>query len=175
MGVVTCFAADFSPKNWAYCNGQSLSIAQNQALFSLLGTTYGGNGTTTFNLPDLRGRTAISAGQGNGLANYTLGQPVGAPAVTMQVNNIPTHNHSGAVALRLAADGGPASQPDAEFGYPAQYNGAYSIAKSGTMGAPVYSNIVIGNTGNNQPIPIRPPYQVLNYIICMFGLFPSRN
>jgi microcystin-dependent protein len=95
LAVVTCFAADFAPKNWALCSGQILQISTNQALFSLLGTTYGGNGIQTFGLPDLRGRTPVSAGQGPGLSNYNLGQVTGAESVTLTTPNLPSHIHTG--------------------------------------------------------------------------------
>src|SRR6188768_3694227 len=87
------FAGNFAPRNWAFCQGQILSIAQNTALFSLLGTTYGGNGQTTFALPDFRGRVAVGTGQGPGLANITLGELSGSPTVTLTINNMPAHNH----------------------------------------------------------------------------------
>src|SRR5436189_142599 len=103
IAVVTCFAADFAPKNWAFCNGQLLAISTNQALFSLLGTTYGGNGVQTFGLPDLRGRTPVSPGQGNGLSNYALGQSAGAESVSVTGNNMPAHNHNGNITLQLDA------------------------------------------------------------------------
>lgn len=94
IGEITLYPYNFAPRNWAFCNGQILSIAQNTALFSLLGTTYGGNGTVTFALPDLRGRAAISAGQGPGLSNRTLGETVGTETVTLTTANLPVHTHA---------------------------------------------------------------------------------
>ena len=93
MGQIVLFAGTFAPKNWAFCSGQSLSIQQNAALFSILGTTYGGDGVQTFNLPDLRGRVAVSQGQGPGLSAYTLGQQSGQENVTLTVQQMPQHNH----------------------------------------------------------------------------------
>jgi microcystin-dependent protein len=174
MAVVTCFAADFAPKYWALCNGQILQISTNQALFSLLGTTYGGNGVQTFGLPDLRGRTPVSAGQGPGLPSYNLGQVSGAESVTLTVNNLPPHIHSGAVTLQLQADSNPGSSTSVEFAYPAALNGAYANAPNGTMVAPAYA-ATIGNAGNNSPVSILSPYLAINYIICLTGIFPSRN
>jgi microcystin-dependent protein len=106
LGQVIIFAGNFAPKGWAFCNGQLLAISQYTALFSLLGTTYGGDGRTTFGLPDLRGRVAVSAGQGPGLSNYTLGEQTGTETVTLSTQQMPQHNHivnannntSGAVA-----------------------------------------------------------------------------
>src|SRR5689334_22364847 len=94
IAEIRLFAADFSPKNWATCDGQTLSIAQNQALFSLLGTTYGGDGVTTFKLPDLRSRTAIGPGQSQGTSYYTQGQTIGTPTVTLGSANLPPHTHT---------------------------------------------------------------------------------
>ena len=91
---IVLFAGNFAPRGWAFCNGQILSIAQNTALFSLLGTTYGGNGQTTFALPDLRGRVPIQPGQGPGLPLYDLGEAGGAPTTTLVANNLPAHSHS---------------------------------------------------------------------------------
>ncbi len=174
IGVVTCFAADFAPKYWATCDGQILPIAQNQALFSILGTAFGGNGTTTFALPDLRGRTAISAGQLSGGSFYQVGQPVGNETTTMTQNNMPIHTHSGAFASKLTADADAGSQVEAEFGFPAQYGSAYATTANATMAPAAYA-VTIGLTGGNLPIPTRSPYLVINYIICLQGIFPSRN
>jgi microcystin-dependent protein len=174
LAVVTCFAADFAPKNWALCSGQILQISTNQALFSLLGTTYGGNGIQTFGLPDLRGRTPVSAGQGPGLSNYNLGQVTGAESVTLTTPNLPSHIHTGPVTLQLQADSNPGSSTSVEFAYPAGLNGAYAAAPNGTMVAPAYA-ATIGPTGNNQPVSILSPYLAINYIICLYGIFPSRN
>lgn len=174
LAVVTCFAADFAPKNWALCNGQILQISTNQALFSLLGTTYGGNGVQTFGLPDLRGRTPVSAGQGPGLSNYSLGQVSGAEGAPLNINNLPPHIHSGAVSLQLQGDSNPGSQTSVEFGYPAGANGAYANAPNGSMVAPAFA-ATIGNAGSGQPLSILSPYMAINYIICLFGIFPSRN
>src|SRR5215207_9632471 len=100
IGEIRMFGGNFAPRGWAFCEGQLLSIAQNTALFSILGTTYGGNGTTTFALPDLRGRVPIQPGQGPGLSPYTLGQMSGQENVTLLITNIPAHTHT------LGASGG---------------------------------------------------------------------
>src|SRR4051812_15498079 len=88
------FAGNFAPRGWAFCNGQILPIAQNAALFSILGTTYGGNGTTTFGLPDLRGRVPVHQGQGPGLSQYDLGEQTGSEGVTLTINQVPVHTHA---------------------------------------------------------------------------------
>jgi len=174
IAVVTCFAANFPPKYWAFCNGQILQISTNQALYSLLGTTFGGNGTTTFALPDLRGRTPVSAGQGSGLAPYNLGQAAGAESVVLNTANLPPHNHNGQVNLQLQADSNDGSQTSVEFACPAALSGAYAKTPTGSMVAPAYVG-VIGNAGNSQPVSILSPYLAINYIICLTGIFPSRN
>jgi microcystin-dependent protein len=176
MAVVTCFAADFAPKNWAFCNGQLLPIAQNQALFSLLGTTYGGNGVNTFGLPDLRGRRPVSQGQGPGLSMYTLGEVTGTETTTLTINNIPPHLHNGTIALQLDADSSDGGVGRAINTYPAGLANSYAAptAVTGQMATPGY-NVTIGAAGGNQPFPVLMPYLVVNYIICMYGIFPSRN
>src|SRR5688572_18111229 len=102
IAIIKMFGGNFAPRGWALCNGQILSIAQNTALFSLLGTTFGGNGQTTFALPDLRGRVPIHPGQGPGLSNYSLGQQAGTETVTLTINNMPAHGHPFAVPASSA-------------------------------------------------------------------------
>ena len=176
LAVVTCFAADFAPRFWALCNGQILQINTNQALFSLLGTTYGGNGVQTFALPDMRGRTAVSQGQGPGLSSYTLGEKIGTEAVTLTINNMPPHTHTGASSFKLQADGNPGTDPAPDFNYPANFANAYAPAPTSgvTMQPPAYTG-TINAAGGGQPLPILSPYLGMNYIICLQGIFPSRN
>jgi microcystin-dependent protein len=170
IGQVQIFPYNFAPRGWAFCNGQILSIAQNTALFSLLGTNYGGNGQTTFGLPDLRGRAPISSGQGPGLASYSLGQLSGTESATLNVTNMPSHNHTTS-SFCNSSEGGASS--------PA---GAY-LGKTGgdALYAPTHDNSSMGPmpptglTGGNQPFSILPPYLVLNYCIALEGIFPSRN
>src|SRR5688500_15190919 len=109
IGEIRLFAGNFAPRSWAFCSGQILSIAQNTALFSILGTTYGGNGQTTFALPDLRGRVPLSPGQGPGLPNYTLGQMSGETTHTLTQSEMPTHNHTAAAASAGGSSGAPAN------------------------------------------------------------------
>jgi microcystin-dependent protein len=175
MGTVICFAGDFVPTTWAACNGQSVSVSQNQALFSILGTIYGGDGVNNFNLPDMRGRTAVSQGQGIGTNNYTMGQPYGSESSMLTVNNLPAHTHSGAIQLQLQACSDDGTEPTPNDGYPARFTGAYALTTDSNMILPTYPTAIVGNTGNNQPIDIRSPYLVVNYIICTTGIFPSRN
>jgi microcystin-dependent protein len=169
LGSITMFAGNFAPRGWAMCEGQILSIAQNTALFSLLGTTYGGNGQTTFALPDLRGRVPVHPGQGPGLPNVALGESAGSPTVTLTTSQMPMHNHS--VAANESA-----TTTDPRGGVPA--NDArgtpvsiYANQSDGTLMNPQ----MIGLAGGNQPFSIEQPYLGINFIICMEGIYPSRN
>lgn len=177
LSVITPFAANFAPKGWALCNGQILAIATNQALFSLLGTTFGGNGTTNFALPNLQGRVGIGEGQGPGLGNYSLGQSAGTSQTTLLLSNLPNHIHPASiVSASLDCDGSAASEQFPDGFYIAGVNNAYrSTPDSGVaLQTPTYS-VVVGTAGNNQPIPLMPPFTVINFIIALEGIFPSRS
>jgi microcystin-dependent protein len=169
IGEITLFAGNFAPRNWAFCNGQILPISQNTALFSILGTTYGGNGQTTFALPDLRGRVPIHQGQGPGLSFYNLGQMGGSENVTLLTNQLPAHNH----AINAVANGGDQANPIGNLpavestGTSKDYS---SVAATGQM-APG----MVANTGGGQPVPVVQPYGCVSYIIALYGIFPSRN
>jgi microcystin-dependent protein len=166
IGEIRLFPYNFAPRGWAFCQGQILAIAQNTALFSLLGTTYGGNGQTTFALPDLRGRVPNSAGQGPGLSNYTLGEQGGSENVTLIAQQMPAHNHPIAVNNSGANTGRPSGA------YPGQTSGnTYAPSPDGSTLAPQ----AVGNAGNSQPHENRPPYLTLNYCIALEGIYPSRN
>jgi len=162
IGEIRAFGFNFAPRGWATCSGQLLSIAQNTALFSLLGTTYGGNGQTTFALPDLRGRVAINQGQGPGLANKTIGEQAGQESHTLTANEMPAHAHAQ-----------PASNADQSTNRPGNAvptkGGVYAAAGDGTLLDPTTQ------AGGNQPHSIMQPYLVLNYCIALQGIFPSRN
>lgn len=174
MAVVTTWAADFEPKNWAFCNGQLVSISQNTALFSLLGTVYGGDGRVTFGLPDLRSRTAIGTGQGAGLSNYVLGENGGSPTATLNVSNIPPHTHNGTASMSLRGNNADGSAGEPNGNYPGVLEGGYGTAADTAMAAPAY-NGVVGVAGSGMPYNTQAPFLVVNYIICMYGIFPSRN
>jgi microcystin-dependent protein len=182
IGQIALFAFNFPPKGWGLCNGQLLPINQNQALFSLLGTTFGGNGQTTFALPDLRGR--VPAGVGIGGANPVLGESAGAEAVTLTVAQLPAHTHALnttklTATVRAANSGG--NQPTAVGNTFAIVNPgstqAYSSTPDGDMQA---SSAAFGgaaptqDTGSSQPHENRQPYLVLSYCIALIGIFPSQ-
>ena|ERR1700733_7458539 len=157
----------FAPKGWALCQAQLLSIQQNAALFSILGTTYGGNGIQSFGLPDLRGRTSVSWGQGPGLSDYVIGQLSGTPTVTLTGNNLPPHSHP----LNATTIAGNAPSPGACLV-------GTSPASHMIYGSPATSQMAGGAVniaGGNQPVSVMQPYLCLNYIIALSGIFPSRN
>jgi len=178
------FAGNFAPRGWALCNGQILSIAQNTALFSILGTTYGGNGQTTFGLPDLRGRSPIGTGQGPGLSTIDLGELSGAENATLLVTQMPSHTHTVTPnSLKLRAKNAPGTSQSPAGAVPAieaaGVTATYSTAeadvdmKTGALGAIVGPDLV--PAGGSQPFSIRNPYLAINYAIALTGIFPSRN
>jgi len=175
IAEIRMFAGNFAPRNWAFCANQILPIAQNTALFSLLGTTYGGNGQTTFALPDFRGRVAVGTGQGPGLPSTTLGELAGTPTTTLTINNMPAHNHpiTGSLTVQAAADGALGTDPSNRRLGPGSF---YSASTDDLINmAPLAGSMVVGINGGSQPFSIMPPYLGMNYIICLFGIFPSRN
>jgi microcystin-dependent protein len=166
IGEIRLFPWDWSVRGWATCSGQLLPIQQNQALFSLLGTTYGGNGVSTFGLPDLRGRTPLSAGQMAGGPNYALGQQAGAEGVVLSQAQIPAHFHSITASSAAANQVSPSAARWGNGGH-----AAYSAAVPDTTMHPAS----VGMTGLNQSHENRSPFLVMNYSIALQGLFPSRN
>ena len=159
LGEIRIVAFNYPPHGWAFCDGQTLPISQNQALFAILGTTYGGDGVTTFRLPDFRGR--IPAHVGNSLI---LGEVGGEATHTLNVNEIPAHGHSAAAATATASTGDPTNAAWA----------ATSTAFYGPSPDSVMSPSAIGTAGLSQPHENRAPYQVLNFAIALAGIFPSR-
>ena len=174
IGQIIQFGGNFAIRGYAMCNGQILSIAQNTALFSILGTTYGGNGQTTFALPDLRGRAPIHWGQGPGLPNVSLGEVAGTPSQTLLVTQMPAHNH----LIRGNANNGNDSIPAG--GYPAaaviptDSNKSVSAYNTATDNSTMNAG-AITPTGGSQPFSIMQPYLAITFLIALEGIFPSRN
>lgn len=168
IGAVVLFGGNFAPKNWALCQGQLLSIASNTALFSILGTTYGGDGRTTFGIPDLRGRAAVGAGQGPGLSSYVIGEMTGSETVTLLVTQMPAHNHT--VAPQAKNGAGDDTNPGGAKYMASASTDLYADVPNVAMG-PSTSSL----TGGSQPVSILQPLLCMNYIICVSGIFPSRN
>jgi microcystin-dependent protein len=172
LGEVRIFGFNFAPLGWATCDGQILSIAQNTALFSLLGTNYGGNGTTTFALPNFQGDTGVNQGQGAGLSPYVVGQQSGTTTVTLNQNNLPQHNHvintqaGGASSQGLHAPTSTAylgnSEPDR----------VYNTTATPTLSMAPQA---IGSSGQGQAHDNMQPYEVLLFCIALRGVFPPRS
>lgn len=161
------FGFNFAPRGWATCDGQLMSIAQNTALFSLLGTTFGGNGQTTFGLPDLRGRVPNHQGQGPGLSSYTMGQMAGVENVTLLTTQIPAHTHT--FGAPCSTDDPNAGSPKNNFPAPAS-SSIYSSTSNAIMGGGT-----TGPAGGTQPHSILQPYLTINFCIALEGIYPSRN
>ncbi len=198
IGQIQAFGFNFPPRGWSTCSGQLVGISQNTALFSLLGTIYGGNGQTTFGLPDLRGRSAISFGQGPGLSLYDIGQASGTESTTLTSLNMPIHTHaavatpvastvqitatlqanSAAGSNALPAAGNYLAGLSGKTGFYATSAGTTvdlaGITATGSVngGAPA---ITVNAAGGSQPFSILTPYLALNFCIALTGVFPSRN
>ncbi|WP_108807950.1 phage tail protein [Aquimarina spinulae] len=180
IGEVRMFAGNFAPRTWAFCEGQLLAINSNQALFSILGTTYGGDGRTSFGLPDLRGRVPINPGTGAGLPTYREGQKGGSTINILNVTQIPSHNHNGAVKVSSgnstqneATNGASIATPGTGSGRSFNATAGFNTASPDvTLNA---NSVVTGNTGGNQAVNNMQPFLSIYYIICLQGIFPSRN
>ena len=164
LGQILLFAGNFAPRGWALCEGQILPINQNQALFSIFGTTYGGDGRTSFALPDLRGRSPMSQGHGPGLSDYSLGQKGGSETNTITVQQMPSHNHTVGVPVNTSESG----EPTGVLG-----NGAI-YAEDATTGAN-YPGATSTHSGSGLSVNNVQPFLALNYIVALVGTFPSRN
>jgi len=187
MGTIVAWAPNFAPRYWSLCQGQTLSISSNTALFSLLGTTYGGNGVSTFQLPNLSGRVPIGAGQGAGLPTVVLGEIGGSQSVTLNINQLPSHTHIGtitSVVIKASATEATDLLPSSTANVLAgpfdpvglnAYAGFTAAVPDTALNTAFSGNVTNSPTGGNQPVSILPPYLGLNYIICTQGVFPSRN
>jgi microcystin-dependent protein len=178
LAMIIAWAGNFNPIQYQFCNGQILSLSQNTALFSLLGTYYGGNGTSNFGLPDLRGRIPIGQGAGTGLTSYSIGEQGGTPAVTLLANNIPSHRHG---VNAVAATG---NQPSPAGGYFAEgpksgqppHQSVTDFYQSAAVTTPLNVLSVSANlNGGSNPMNIMQPTLAVTYIIATQGIFPPRN
>lgn len=178
IGQIILFAGTFEPLNWAYCDGRLLSIPQNQALFAIIGTTYGGDGRNNFALPDLRGRVAVGAGTGPGLTPRVLGQQSGTESVTLTLNQLPAHNHLASASIPASGNNADATSPVGNI--PAVITtdlgaiNAYTSTNKATGTLAAGTGSPTSNTGANQAHDNMQPFVCLNYIICVSGIFPSR-
>lgn len=173
IGAIFMFAGNFAPNGYQLCQGQLLSISQNAALFSILGITYGGNGQTTFALPDLRGRGPIGVGTGPGLPNVDLGQQAGATSVNISLPNLPPHNHALQANNNAAGVGDPTGALLANSGN--SQTGGFPVYLGGAAPNATMNPQSIGMTGSGTPINTQDPYLGVNFIICVNGIFPSRS
>jgi microcystin-dependent protein len=180
IGEIRMFAGNFAPLSWSFCNGAIIAIQSNSALFSILGTTYGGNGTVNFGLPDLQGRVPVGAGAGAGLPIVDLGDKDGAYQVGLTINELPPHIHTATATVTPKVGTGKVSLvSDPTNNYMGQTPAATPIYTA-TPTANVFmgsntANVQIGLTGSGLPFSLMQPYVGLNYIICMYGTYPSRN
>ena len=168
IGVIWMFGGNFAPRNWAFCDGTLLSISQNTALFSILGTTYGGDGRTTFGLPAMRGRVPMHAGNGPGLTPRPLGQKSGQETVTLNTTQVPPHNHAPKVDVSTSTGEETAVSGNVIANHTNAFNEDATAAQ--TLGGVTSSNVGGGQSHTNLQ-----PFMVVNFVICLFGIFPSRN
>ena len=191
LGIIFSFGNNYAPYLWHFCDGAQLSISENEALFTLLGTMYGGDGMTTFALPDLRGRTPIGTGQGPGLQSYTQAQIGGSEQRTLTIQNLPAHTHPAVATLTVTPAASTAAGttnipgstmveaklPNIGSGPTAQPIKGYAVAdNSATLApSPVSGTFNIGPNGGSQPFDVRNPYLATNFAISMYGIFPSQS
>lgn len=190
IGEVRLFAGNFAPREWSFCQGQLLSISQNTALFSILGTTYGGDGRTSFGLPDLRGRVPVGTGHGPGLENEIMGRKSGTPTTQLSLTNLPQHNHIitvsetvGTMDIPVNTEEGAEDEKNPGAGFLVN-TGADTFSSEATAGQKyggqsipvnVAATATASMTGNSIPFNNIQPSMGMNYIICMQGIFPSRS
>lgn len=166
LGEIRMFGGNFAPAGWAFCNGQIVAISQYESLFALIGTTYGGNGQTTFALPDLRGRLPLHMGNSTTGSHYVLGEQAGAEAVTLLSTQLPQHSHQAP-----AATSGGVDSPTNAFWAPPSAGTAYSKSTPSTTMAPQALSLA----GGSQPHENMMPTKALSFIIALFGIYPSPN
>lgn len=171
VAEIRMFAGNFAPVGWAFCDGRILAIAQNTALFSLLGTTYGGNGLSTFALPNLQGRSPLAPEQGPGLSRYDLGEEGGVENVTLLTSEIPGHTHPPIATVAPGTSTSPAGNT-----WAASVGGRTPppLYATGTPNTPMNA-AAIGVAGGSQPHPNRQPYLAVSFIIALQGIFPPRS
>ncbi len=169
LGEISIFAGNFAPRGWAFCDGQIMSLSQNTALFSLLGTTYGGNGQTTFALPDLRGRVPVGVGSGPGLSPIDLGQNGGTENINVLTSQIPAHTHT----LNAVSKNGTTNIPTNAFmAATGTYDKDYTTSSTPSTDM---NSVALKTTGGSQALNLLQPYTTLSFIIAIQGIFPPRQ
>ncbi|MDD9945570.1 MAG: tail fiber protein [Myxococcales bacterium] len=169
VGEVRMFGGNFAPRGWAFCDGQLLAVSQNDALFSLLGTLYGGDGRTTFGLPDMRGRLPVHAGDGPGLQPINMGQKAGVEKVTLQVSQLPSHRHT----MRASNDVADESTPSSAV-VPAQVD-TVQLYRAETSPNATFATRAVADAGGSQPHSNLQPFLCVHFIIALLGVYPSRH
>lgn len=178
VGEIRCFGFNFAPVNWAFCNGQSMAIVNYETLYSVIGTLYGGDGISTFNLPNLQGSVPMHWGAGAGGFNTTIGQVLGSASVTLTIQQTPSHNHtltvqrvpSGGVVERTSVPKSVSYLADSSPG------GVYNFPSAGpSFNAQFAPNVLTTASGGGQPHENMQPYLALNFCIALYGIYPSRN
>lgn len=173
IASIMMFGFNFQPRGWMYCDGRLVPISQYTAVFSLLGTTFGGNGQTNFGLPDLRGRVPVGMGQGPGLQPVQLGEMAGTPSMTLTINQMPAHTHGAATTVGVSSSN-PSSDEAAGNVLANTATNFYAAANTASGGLGAVSTS-IQPAGGSQPFDMHQPYLGINFCICMEGIFPSRN
>lgn len=176
IAAIVMFGGNFAPRGWAFCDGQLLPISQNTALFSILGTTFGGDGRTTFALPDLRGRAPLHPGTGPGLTPRNLGQRSGSETNTLTSSNLPPHTHAATgTTMAYQGDADSADPQGNNFGEPDTNKFIYTDQADNVLMRANNVQVTISNAGASIPVNNMQPWLGINYIIAMQGIFPSRN
>ena len=173
IGEIRAFGFTFAPVNWAFCDGQLMSIAQNSALFAIIGTFYGGDGQTTFALPNLQGRTGIQQGTGPGLSTYFLGEQSGTETITLTQGQMPLHSHE--IDTKAPATQTQAARIPSSTAFLASSNPDKLYSNAAPSPTTSFAMNAIGITGQSLPHDNQQPYLVVNFCMCQFGIFPSRN
>ncbi len=168
VGEIRMFAGSFAPRGWAFCDGQLLAVMQNDALFSLLGTIYGGDGRTTFGLPDMRGRIPVHAGSGPGLSTRKLGAKGGAEQVTLATTNLPAHSHQ----IKASADAGSRNNPEGKFQGASPNVTVFRPNETPNVAFDAASITNVGGSGDHTNLM---PFLCVNFIIALIGTYPSRQ
>jgi microcystin-dependent protein len=172
VGQILMFGGNFAPAGWMFCAGQLIPISENETLFNLIGTTYGGDGQSTFALPDLRGRAPVHMGQGQGLSNYTIGEPFGVEQVTLTTQQIPGHNHTVNVLTGTQGNQSKVANNVVLSDELTTQSSALTYVNN-TANSVALGPKTIGPNGGSQPHENHQPLLVINYIISMFGVYPS--
>lgn len=177
LAEIRLFAGNYAPLGWALCQGQLLPISQYSALFSLIGTYYGGDGRVTFALPDFRSRIPVGLGAGPGLAPYGMGQQGGTQTINLQNEHLPQHTHAitGTVTMMATAAAGDTNTPSNAYPATLADTELYSTTSDNSLLGNMQYNLAVASTGNSTPVSIIQPVLTLTYIIALSGVFPSRQ